>query len=223
MRPALVIFDCDGVLVDSEPLAAQEFSAALHELGLPWDPATIDARFRGRRLSDCLTVVETALGGPLPGTFADELEDRTRRRFERDLVAVDGVREAIDQIRDALRLPVCVASSSAPGQIRSSLALTGLADCFGDALFSGTEVPNGKPAPDLFLHAARSMGAAPEACVVIEDSAAGVTGALAAHMEVLAYRAPPAASHPRRRDFDRMDALPGLLVAGTRRASAADC
>lgn len=211
--PELVIFDCDGVLVDSEPLAAEEFSAALATLGLARDPAAIDAAFRGRRLADCLPVVEDWLGRPLPGDFAHALVARTRVRFERDLAPVPGIEAALTRIRSELRLPVCVASSGEPEKIRHSLALTGLDAHFGDALFSGTEVPRGKPAPDLFLHAAAAMGVPAQSCVVVEDASAGIAGALAAGMRVLAYRSPAEPASPMRTDFLRMDALPGLLVA----------
>ena len=209
----LLVFDCDGVLVDSERLAAEEFSAALGELGLVRDPEAIDAAFRGRRLADCLAVVRDWLGEPVPADFAPALAARTRARFERDLRPVPGVHEALDRIAAELDVPLCVASSGAPGKIRHSLRLAELADRFGDALFSGTEVRRGKPAPDLFLHAARKMGVAPEGCVVIEDSAAGIAAGLAAGMRVVAYRGPSAPASRARHELDRMDALPELLVA----------
>lgn len=209
----LVIFDCDGVLVYSEPLAAQLFSEALHSVGLAWSPGEVDTAFRGRRMADCLERIECELGRALPPDFGDELARRERACFAEALLPIAGVAETLAHLADGLGVPVCVASSSEPERIEHSLRVTGLFEFFPRARFSGVEVASGKPAPDLFLHAAHMCGAAPRRCAVIEDSVAGITGGLAAGMQVFAYRAKGGPAHPGRVDFDRMDALTELLIA----------
>lgn len=218
----LLIFDCDGVLVDSEPLAAQCFADHLADLGLQATPGDIDAAFRGRRLQDCLPRVAEWLGRPLPEDFVESLHRRTFAAFRERLQPVAGVRDALAALGDR---PRCVASSGEPEKIALSLAITGLARCFGDACFSAEAVARGKPAPDLFLHAAERMGFAPGDCVVVEDSDPGIAAGLAAGMRTLAYRPAgpvPAGAEPLR----RMDALPALLVAprgGSGLGGPADC
>lgn len=213
-RPELLILDCDGVLVDSEPIAARCFAEALEEIGIRRTPEALDRAFRGRRLDDCLRQVERWSGAPLPADFQRRLQERTFARFERELEPVTGVDEALERIRADSGCRLCVASGGEPEKIRLSLRLTGLDRHFGDALFSALEVDRGKPAPDLFLHAARRMGARPGACVVVEDADSGIEAARAAGMGVIAYRpaghpAPPSGvTH-----LDRMDALPALLDA----------
>jgi HAD superfamily hydrolase (TIGR01509 family) len=219
VTPALLVFDCDGVLVDSEPIAARCFSEALAEIGLERSPEALDAAFRGRRLADCFRIAEGWLGAPLPAGFADRLHAREVEAFARDLRPVPGVVAALDALA---HLPRCVASSGAPAKIRRSLALTGLAHHFGERLYSGVAVTRGKPAPDLFLHAARDQGADPAACVVIEDSDAGIAAGLAAGMRTLAYRPDgpvPAGAEALR----RMDALPALLTASPSRDAPGPC
>jgi beta-phosphoglucomutase-like phosphatase (HAD superfamily) len=220
--PALVIFDCDGVLVDSEPIAAQCFAEALGEIGLAWTPEEVDRRFRGRRLEDCLGVLVEEIGGDLPDRFGARLEARTRAAFRDALRAVPGVEHALARITVDLGLPVCVASSGAPDKIRFSLGLTGLDRFFGEHLFSAEQVPRGKPAPDLFLHAAARMGVAADACAVIEDAPAGIEAGRAAGMRVFAYGAMPPLQ-PDVTGFTRMSALPALLVAARRSGAADEC
>ncbi|MBF0246577.1 MAG: HAD family hydrolase [Alphaproteobacteria bacterium] len=177
----LVIFDCDGVLVDSEMIASRELAAYLTDLGRPTTGAECRAAFTGLSIQSVGEKVRGAWGVDLPADFAAALRERDRAAFERDLKAVPGVEAALDAL-SARGLPFCVASSGAPEKIRHSLALTGLLDRFDGHLFSAAQVARGKPAPDLFLHAATAMGAEPGRCLVLEDSPAGVQGAVAATM-----------------------------------------
>ena len=179
----LVIFDCDGVLVDSEPLANHVLADAMAQLGLEAPLDVVHERFVGRSMVDVVAGIEADLGRPLPDDWLDALQRRTFAVFERDLQPVRGVAAALDRIDAA----TCVASSGAPDKIRFTLGLTGLLERFDDRLFSATQVPRGKPFPDLFLHAAEQMGHSPDACVVIEDSLPGVKAAQAAGMTVLGF------------------------------------
>lgn len=178
----LLIFDCDGVLVDSEVLSCRIDAEILTEIGLPYTAEEIARQFVGVSMKDMISRLEAKHGRRLPDDFSDRLNRTLFARFETDLKPVEGVREAI------LSLPFrrCVASSSVHERIALSLRVTGLADLF-DHVFSSVEVPRGKPAPDLFLHAASRMGAASEECLVIEDSPAGVQAARAAGMRVIGF------------------------------------
>lgn len=209
---ALVIFDCDGVLVDSEPIANRVFSRMLGEVGLPMDYGETVRTFVGRSAATCVRMVEARIGRPVPEGWVDAWRQRTFDAFSQALRAVEGVAEALDRIR----APFCVASSGEPAKMRFTLGMTGLLPPFEGRMFSAVEVPRGKPAPDLFLHAARRMGAAPGHCAVIEDSAVGVQAGAAAGMTVFGFAAmsdPDAlraagAAHV----FTRMDELPDLLA-----------
>ncbi|WP_134494395.1 HAD family hydrolase [Microvirga pakistanensis] len=178
----LLIFDCDGVLVDSEPLACEVDADVLTALGLPYTAEDIARQFVGKSMRDMIARIEADHGCTLPGDFADQINHALFARFETDLKPIAGVRDAIL----SLPFPRCVASSSVPERIALSLRVTGLADLF-ENVFSATQVARGKPAPDLFLFAARQMGARPEECLVIEDSPAGVQGAIAAGMRVIGF------------------------------------
>jgi len=182
----LIIFDCDGVLVDSEPIAARELQRYLEDIDYPVIVRAEDHdRFLGFTLKKMRHDLETEAATPLPVDFEDELRRRDKLAFEADLTAIPGVLETV-QCLDA---PYCVASSGPPEKIRTSLALTGMLDVFAPHLFSAHDpgVANGKPAPDIFLYAAAKMGFAPSACVVIEDSPAGVVAGVAAGMRVLGF------------------------------------
>ena len=178
----LVIFDCDGVLVDSERLAIRVESRLITELGWELTPDDVLERFVGRSDAFMLGEIEAALGRPVP-EWPDRYRDELFTAFHDELTAVDGVAEAID----ALDCRTCVASSGTHEKMALTLGLTGLADRFDGRIFSTTEVANGKPAPDLFLHAAERMGVAPDRCVVVEDSRSGVEAARAAGMRALGY------------------------------------
>ncbi len=184
IAPRLVIFDCDGVLVDSEPIANRILAAALTNAGYACTVAQAVEKFVGRSLPNIITDVETELGRLLPAHFAESLQADTFDAFRRELKPVPGVAAALDRIT----LRKCVASSGAPEKIRLSLSLTGLDSQFGNSLFSALQVSRGKPHPDLFLFAARSMDTPAAACVVVEDSTPGVQAARAAGMRVLGYR-----------------------------------
>ena len=213
----LVIFDCDGVLVDSERLSIRVDKVYLDRLGWPMDEAEIVERFVGRSDADMRAEIEAHLGGPIPPDIDEEFERTYRETFERELTAVDGIELALDAIA-AAGLGVCVASSGGHAKIRRSLELTGLSRHFDDRIFSATDVARGKPAPDLFLHAADAMGAEPERTAVVEDSAHGVAASVAAGMTTLAYAGgvTPAArlAGPGVEVFDDMRELPGLLGLG---------
>lgn len=179
----LVIFDCDGVLVDSERLSIRVETEYLAELGWPLTEAEIVERFMGQSDEYMDEAIEAQLGSRLPGDWKEQFQRRYREAFAASLVPVDGVVEALDQITAA----TCVASSGSHDKLRFTLSRTGLYERFEGRIFSGYEVANNKPAPDLFLHAAKQMGAEPEACVVVEDTRAGVQGARAAGMRVFGY------------------------------------
>src|SRR5436305_13969837 len=209
----LVIFDCDGVLVDSEPIAVRIDVEMFAELGLTVSEQEIIERFVGRSPEVMAQAVQEQLGHAPPDGWAARGEERLRSAFARELQPVPRVREALE----AIDLPVCVASSSGHASLRFKLELTALFERFAGRIFSAAEVANGKPAPDLFLHAASRMGVDPGECVVVEDSRYGVEAARAADMDVLAYAGglTPAEvlDGPRTVVFDDMRAL-AELVAG---------
>jgi HAD superfamily hydrolase (TIGR01509 family) len=179
----LVIFDCDGVLVDSERIAVRVEAEYLAELGWPLTQAEIIERFMGRTTEYMDEAIEARLAGRLPGDWKDQFHRRYREAFAADLHPVDGILEALDQIA----IPTCVASSGSHDKLRFTLGHTGLYERFEGRIFSGYEVANGKPAPDLFLHAAARMGAEPARCAVVEDTRYGVEAARAAGMRAFGY------------------------------------
>jgi HAD superfamily hydrolase (TIGR01509 family) len=207
----LVIFDCDGVLVDSERLAIRVDVEVLARLGWHLSEAEVIERFVGVSDADFRREVETHLGYPLPPDWEAEVEPLYRSVFSAELRPVEGVVDAVDRIY----LPKCVASSGTHEKIRFTLGLTGLYDRFDGRIFSATEVARGKPAPDLFNYAAERMGVEPRACAVVEDSALGVAAARAAGMRVLAYAGgvTPAAklAGPSTIVFEHMRELPAWL------------
>ena len=178
----LLIFDCDGVLVDSESLSCRIDAEFLTQIGIPYTAEEIARQFLGVSLKTMIARIEAERGCRLPDDFSERLNRILFARFETDLKPIEGVRDTIL----SLPHPRCVASSSVPERIALSLRITGLSDLFDD-IFSSTQVPRGKPAPDLFLHAASNMKARPEDCLVIEDSVAGVQAALAAGMRVIGF------------------------------------
>ncbi len=179
----LVIFDCDGVLIDSERLAVKLDVLMLRELGWPMSEAEVIEHFVGRSDRDTRAAIEAHLGRKLPDDWQEPFEPLYRRVYAAELAPVDGVLEALD----CIALPSCVASSGTHEHLRYTLGLTGLYPRFAGRIFSAEDVARGKPAPDLFLHAAERMAAKPAGCVVVEDSRSGVEAARAAGMRVLAY------------------------------------
>src|ERR1041385_4349880 len=166
----LVVFDCDGVLVDSERITNQVFAEMLNEFGLPLTLEDMFEQFVGRSMAQCLEKISDMLGKEPPEDFVRSYHTRTKAALESSLVAVPGIEEALDKIT----LPYCVASSGDHEKMRITLGLTGLLPRFEGKLFSVTEVKNPKPAPDVFLYAAGKCGATPGACVVVEDTPTGV-------------------------------------------------
>ncbi|MGE5534248.1 MAG: HAD family hydrolase [Acidobacteriota bacterium] len=179
----LLIFDCDGVLVDSERLSHAELAQLMTQLGRPMTTEQAIEIFAGQRLQDVMRTAEVLLSKPIPADLAEEAGRRLLARFRRELKPLAGVREAIE----TLPLARCVASSSTLERLRISMEVTGLADLFDDRLFSADQVEHGKPAPDLFLLAARSFGVSPADCIVIEDSALGIRAARAAGMKAIGF------------------------------------
>jgi HAD superfamily hydrolase (TIGR01509 family) len=205
-----VIFDCDGTLVDSEPLANGAFADLLRENGVAMTGAEAIARFRGMKLATCLAEVESQTGVALPADFVAKLRARTADAFRSALKPIPG---ALDLVR-SMAVPFGVASSGPREKIELSLSLTGLLPFFGGRIFSSYEIGSWKPDPGIFLHAADRLGAAPGDCIVVEDSLLGIEAGIAAGMRVLAFqpeqvdeRIPPAATVVR-----SMEALGTLLA-----------
>jgi HAD superfamily hydrolase (TIGR01509 family) len=186
--PRAVIFDCDGVLVDSERLMNREFSAMLNDIGLPYTPEETTRTFMGRSMQSCAQIVEAQLGKPVPDNFFAELDQRAYAVFARDLEPVRGVAELLNAL-DRAAIPYAVASSGSHEKMRTTLGITGLYPRLDGRITSATEVAHGKPAPDVFLLAAERLHIAPMDCVVIEDSLLGIAAALAANMRVVGYAA----------------------------------
>ena len=184
MSPELVIFDCDGTLVDSEELGTSVLLEMASELSLHLPLRETNLLFRGWQLDRCVAQIETWLGRKLPDDFVAQVRLRTRSTFEAKLQPIPGAVELVQ----ALRLPMCVASSGPREKIELSLSLTGLLPYFKDRIFSGYELGSWKPDPGLFLHAARTLGVEPARCAVVEDSLVGVQAGIAAGMQVFAYQ-----------------------------------
>ncbi len=191
----LVIFDCDGVLVDSEVISNRVIVQGLAAIGCPLDEATVGRRFVGRSYQTMARELEAELGRPLPERFVENLEAATLDLLARELQPTRGIAAALARL-DRQR---CVASSSSVAWIDLCLERTGLSQLVGQHRFSASMVAHGKPAPDLFLHAAATLGVAPAQCLVIEDSEPGLQAGLAAAMRVVGFvggsHVPDAALH----------------------------
>ncbi|MEZ4707185.1 MAG: HAD-IA family hydrolase [Caldilineaceae bacterium] len=203
-----LIFDCDGVLVDSERLGIVAFADAFAPLGAVLSVDDCLAQYRGWQLAAMIEDVERRCAVKTDDNFVARYRALERALFETDLQPIPGVREMLD----ALFLPKCVASSGPPAKIRHSLQLTGLAPHFGQNVFSAYDINRWKPAPDLFLHAAHHMGFAPAACAVIEDSHVGVMAGLAAGMRVFQYAPDSGEIHAGAVRLREMAELPELLL-----------
>lgn len=214
----LVIFDCDGVLVDSEGIANTVLAEMLNELGLKVTLEDMFAHFVGHSMSACLKIIEGRLGRPVPEDFVSDYMERTATAFSRELKSVTGIEEVLKNVG----IPYCVASSGDYDKMQMTLGLTGLLRQFDGKLFSVSEVARGKPHPDVFLYAAERMGAIPARCAVVEDSELGVRAGVAAGMVVFGYAE---LSDPKRLSaagavvFRDMKRLPRLL----RQYGGADC
>lgn len=201
--PSLVIFDCDGVLVDSEPIGNRVLAESLAAAGSVMSIEAVEAAFRGLSMTSVVSRAEREHGIRLGPDFLADYQERLFIALRHGVVAIAGIAETVAR----LSIPCCVASSGEPEKMRLTLGLTGLLPAFDGRLFSAVQVIHGKPAPDLFLLAARHMQVPPERCVVVEDSPAGVQAARAAGMAVYGY-APPVG--PNRGHLDR------LIVAGAK-------
>jgi HAD superfamily hydrolase (TIGR01509 family) len=218
----LIIFDCDGVLVDSEVIACRSHASTLSRHGYPITAEQVFQRFLGRSARQATLEVEAELGRSLPDNFQADLQEELYRGFAADLAAIPFVTDALDLIAQ----PVCVASSGSHQRMQVSLGRTGLYDRFAPNIFSAQQVRHGKPAPDLFLFAAAQMRTEPARCLVVEDSISGIAAAVAAGMPVLGFHG---GSHCREgydatlrtagaaETFDDMRQLPALIArkAGT--------
>ncbi len=190
MKTDAIIFDCDGTLVDSEPLTMEVLVECAGKLGLEMTVAEALERFKGGKMADCVAAFEQQLGCTLPENFTPDFRARCAEVYEDRLEPIAGAHKVLQQ----LRLPYCLASSGPMKKIELNLRVTGLTHYFGDRIFSAYDLGKWKPDPSLFLHAAEAMGAAPEHCAVVEDSLPGVQAGLAAGMRVfvLAGEALPA-------------------------------
>ena len=218
VSPSLVIFDCDGVLVDTEPVANRLLVRVLAEDGFDISYEECRRLFVGRTMESVMAHVEAAIGRPLGDHWPAHIRDETLKVFASGVSAVPGAADAVQFLVDR-GIPYCIASSGKFEKMRFTLGRTGLLPLVEGVLFSAEQVAHGKPAPDLFLHAAASMGHVPETCLVIEDSVPGVRAAVAAGMPVLGYAGDPHTDAAvlecaGARVFDDMSALPGLIGLG---------
>ena len=188
MAVDLVIFDCDGVLVDSEPIGARIGATVLTSLGWELSADQVMERFLGRSEEYFQAEVERELGRPLPSGWDDEFEHLYDAAYATELEPVEGIVPLLDELTER-GIATCVASNGSHDKMRRTLGATGLHERFQGRIFSAQDVPRGKPAPDLYLHAARTMGVRPGECVVVEDSPPGVAAAWAAGMHCIGYAA----------------------------------
>ncbi|HXC38908.1 MAG TPA: HAD family hydrolase [Burkholderiales bacterium] len=179
----LVIFDCDGVLVDSERISNRVFCGMLNELGLGVTLEDMFQHFVGLSMPQCVQLITDMLGKPPPQDFVESLRNRTELALKEQVTPISGVPEMLDRIK----VPFCVASSGSHDKIRLTLGATGLLDRFAGRIYSVADVNRPKPAPDVFLYAAHQMGVNPVNCVVIEDTPTGVRAGVAAGMCVLGF------------------------------------
>jgi HAD superfamily hydrolase (TIGR01509 family) len=218
----LVIFDCDGVLVDSERISNRVFCSMLNELGLGVTLEDMFQHFVGLSMPQCVELMTNMLGKPPPHDFVEILRNRTEVALKEQVAPIPGVPEMLDRIR----VPFCVASSGSHDKIRLTLRATGLLERFANRIYSVADVSRPKPAPDIFLHAAHQMGVDPVNCVVIEDTPTGVRAGVAAGMHVLGFCAHTPASRLREAGahavYEEMHLLPKLLQDATQPFVAAD-
>lgn len=205
----LVIFDCDGVLVDSDRISLRIQAERISALGLEMSYEDCVRDFLGLGMPATLRILAERLGRPLPEGWEAELDAAVRDGFRRELTPVSGIIEALEEIE----LPTCVASSGSHEKMHLTLGLTGLWDQFAGRIFSADEVQHGKPAPDLFRHAASRMSTLPERCIVVEDSPFGIAAAKAAGMTAFCFAAATPAARLDGADavFTAMEDLPGLI------------
>jgi len=208
----LLILDCDGVVVDSEPITTRVLTQMLNEMGASIDDEEVARKFTGYTFARTLDLIAELLGAPLPRDFEPNYRERTFAALEAELKPVAGIEAVLDQIS----IPYCIASNGPHLKMRKTLGITSLLPRFEGRMFSSADVPRGKPSPDLFLFAARHFGASPSACLVVEDSATGVAAALAAGMRVYGFaestpgeKLRAAGAH---KVFRQMSELPALMT-----------
>lgn len=182
-RIDLVIFDCDGVVIDSEIISARVLMALLGDIGVQIDFAHVRENYFGRSFPRVASDIRKTFKVELPEGFEAKYRATLLQAFESELKPMPGIAGVLEN----LGVLFCIATSSSPPRLRRSLELTGLDRWFGERVFTASQVANGKPAPDLFLFAARSMGIDPARCLVVEDSIPGIEAALAAHMQVMRF------------------------------------
>ncbi len=183
MNYKCIIFDCDGILVDSELITAKVLVKMANSFGLPIDLGFILQEFLGKSLNDIMRHLDTLTNGHLPSNFESEYRRLTFEAFNNELEPIEGIHSVLEN----LKVPFCVASSGPLEKIRNNLTKTGLIDKFQDRMFSCYEIQRWKPKPDIFLHAAKNMGYNPDECAVVEDSAVGVQAAVAGGFDVFMY------------------------------------
>lgn len=205
----LIIFDCDGVLVDSEGIAREVFASALTTAGFPMSAEQAGSQFTGLSLASCAQWIASHFGRPLPANFFEQLQAKTYAAFAESLQAVAGV-EAVLQELAARGIARCVASSGSYEKINFTLNHTGLLPYLAPYLYSAQSVARGKPAPDLFLYACEQMGFSPDCALVVEDSRPGVEAAVAADIYVVGFGqdVPPELGVR----IETMDALPAAIL-----------
>ncbi len=221
----LVIFDCDGVLVDSERISARVFAQLLGELGLAFTPSQMFDTFMGNSMQRCVDIVTERLGHAPPDDLLTRYHDIMRATLTSELRPVPGIIALLDRLDEA-KLPYAVASNGEHAKMQTTLGVTGLLARFAGRRFSATDVARPKPAPDLFEHAARTLGVLPSRCVVVEDSPLGVRGARAAGMTVIGFsdlmspqRLQEAGAH---HVVEAIGHIPALLSASDEREDGVD-
>jgi HAD superfamily hydrolase (TIGR01509 family) len=198
MEYKCIIFDSDGVLVDSETLSAKVLQEMAMELGFDLDFETAVERFAGTSMKENMQFIEKNIHGSLPEDFVIEFRERTYEAFKTDLKAVHGIHELIEK----LGIPFCVASSGPMEKIRLNLGIVSLLDHFENRIYSSYDIGSWKPEPGIFLHAAKEMGFTPEDCVVVEDSASGIRAAIAGGFKVYAL-----ANEKKKKTFEQLGAI----------------
>ncbi|GAB1857494.1 HAD family hydrolase [Flavobacteriaceae bacterium MHTCC 0001] len=205
-----IIFDCDGVLIDSESIAIGVLVDMANELGASMNFKESLINLKGKSLNSCMALISELAGKPLPETFEKDYRTRTFETFKREIQPIKGIKKVLEN----LKIPFCTASSGPENKIRLNLEVTGLLPYFGDNIFSCYAIQKWKPEPDVFLWAAKTMGFTPEECLVIEDSVSGVKAAKAGGFDVFGYtehdyknELQPLAT----KTFSSMDELLGLM------------
>ena len=214
----LIIFDCDGVLVESEVLGARAFSEELAKLSISLSPAECEALFVGKTVKNCVDFLSNTYPGKIPSDFITTIDTASEALFDREMQAIPGVADVLAGLQKQ-GIPRCVASNGSLRKISNSLRRTQLTDFFEGHIFSAEMVARPKPAPDLYLHAAKTMGVAPQFCLVIEDSEVGMKAALAAGIKTILFRPPYRAVHfvapPEVILLDDMSKLPEIIAQTT--------